>query len=401
MAKLEKLQEWSIQRINSIPTVFKRYLWKEINWEDRLIIVVGARGVGKSTLLLQYMKEKLPLGTESLYASLESLYFTQNTLVDLAEAFVKRGGRHLFLDEVHKYPSWSREIKIIYDQFPELKLVLSGSSTVEVLRGEGDLSRRARIYRMHGLSFREFIEFEHGIQFKSTDLDQLLGQATQLSADISRQIKPIQYFDEYIRYGYYPFFKEDRQGYSERLRQIVNVVIESDIPAVFNVDYSAALSMKKLLGLITEMMPFKPNIQKLSRQVDLSRETLIKYLQHLGKADILNLLYSEAKGVSLLNKPEKLYLHNTNLIFALGETGRINKESLRETFFLNQLQNRHQVRYAHKGDFVVDDRYTFEIGGPNKDSNQIRNLPNAWIAVDDIEVGVGKRIPLWLFGFLY
>jgi predicted AAA+ superfamily ATPase len=401
MTNIEKLQEWSIQRIMATPIDFKRYLWPEVNWNDRLIIVAGARGVGKTTLLLQYLKERFPRDGTALFASLDGLFFSSHTLVDLAESFVQQGGKFLALDEVHKYPGWSREVKIIYDQFPGLQLVLSGSSAVELLRGEGDLSRRARIYRMYGMSFREYLHYDHGYFFPPMKLDEMLDHLTEASVQISGQIKPLQYFSDYLRLGYYPFFKEDEPGYHDRLRQIVNVVIESDIPAVFSTDYQATMGIRKLLGLLTEMMPYKPNIQKLSEQVGLSRETLIKYLQYLGKADVLQLLYSEAKGVSLLNKPEKVYLHNPNLIWALSGYGALNKGSLRETFFLNQLSALHEVRYGRQGDFLVDGKFTFEVGGAKKDSSQIRDIPNAWIAADDVEIGVGRRAPLWLFGFLY
>jgi uncharacterized protein len=254
---------------------------------------------------------------------------------------------------------------------------------------------------MHGMSFREYLHFAHEHRFDPLDLNEMLENLTEASAQISGKIKPLQYFEDYLKQGYYPFFKEDITGYHARIRQIVNVVIESDIPAVFRTDYSSALSIKKLLGLLTEMMPYKPNIQKLSEQVGLSRETLVKYLQYLGKADVLQLLYSEAKGVSQLNKPNKVYLHNTNLIWALSGARTLNKGSLRETFFLNQTGALHEVNYSRQCDFLVDGKWTFEVGGPKKDTSQIRDIPNAWIAADDVEIGVGRRAPLWLFGFLY
>ncbi len=400
--EIEKLQTWSTQRVGRVSTTFKRYLWERINRKNQLNIIVGARGVGKTTLLLQYLQEQFPPGGTALYASLDHLFFSQHTLVALAEAFVQRGGKLLALDEVHKYPEWSREIKIIYDQFPTLQLLVSGSSTTEILRGEGDLSRRARIYQLHGLSFREYLHFAEGQRFPSFTLEELLAEAVPLSLEISQKIRPIQLFEPYLKYGYYPFFKEDPEGYAERLRQIVNVVIESDIPAVFKVDYGASLNIKKLLGLLTEMMPFKPNIQKLSRQLSLSRETLIKYLQYLGRADLLQLLYSEAKGVSLLNKPEKLYLQNPNLAHALAEGRAINMGSLRETFFLNQVGANHEVRYPRKGgDFLVDQSYLFEVGGAGKSTAQIGAKENAWVVSDHVEVATARRLPLWLFGFLY
>jgi len=401
LAEIEKLQEWSAQRALNVATDFKRYLWTEIDWRNRLILIAGARGVGKTTMLLQYLKEQLPVGGASLYVSLDHLFFTQHTLVDLAEAFVQRGGRYLLLDEAHKYPGWSREVKIIYDQFQELQLVVSGSSAIGLFQGEGDLSRRARVYKLHGMSFREYLQFANGTAFAPVALEEVLDRPTSITSEIVSRIRPIRHFQDYLRYGYYPFSRVDLGGYHEQLRNIQNVVIESDIPAVYQVDYSATQKIKKLLGLLAEMRPFKPNIQKLSEQVGLSRETLIKYLQYLEKADVLQLLYSQAKGVSQLNKPEKIYLNNPNLVWAFGDSSAVNTGSLRETFFLNQTGVRHQVRYPRQGDFIVDDRYTFEVGGAGKGTDQVRNNPDAWVAADDVEIGVGKRIPLWLFGFLY
>lgn len=400
--EIDNLEAWSIQRVSRVSVAFKRYLWEQINWNNQLNIIVGARGVGKTTLLLQYLQEQFPPGGPALYASLDHLFFSRHTLVDLAEAFAQRGGKLLALDEVHKYPSWSREVKLIYDQFPALQLLVSGSSTTEILRGEGDLSRRGRIYHLRGLSFREYLHFAEGQHFPPVTLQEVLAKAIPLSLEISQKVRPIQFFEPYLNHGYYPFFKEDPEGYAERLRQVVNVVIESDIPAVFKVDYGAALNIKKLLGLLSEMMPFKPNVQKLSRQLGLSRETLIKYLQYLGRADLLQLLYSEAKGVSLLNKPEKLYLQNPNLAYALAKGSALNRGSLRETFFLNQAGAVHEVRYPRKaGDFLVDQNYLFEVGGAGKSTAQIRSAENAWVVSDNMEVATAHRLPLWLFGFLY
>lgn len=398
---MEKLLIWSIRKIRSVETGFKRYLYHNVQWNNRLVIITGARGVGKTTLLLQYIKDNYPLNEETLYVSLDDLYFATNTVVELAEAFSARGGKYLFLDEVHKYPNWSREVKIIYDNFPDLKLVLTGSSTLEITKGEGDLSRRGLFYHLYGLSFREFLQIKYNETFPVLSLQDILGSALVLSLEITERIKPIKYFEEYLVHGYYPFFVEDVQTYTKKLSQTINYIIETDINAISNIDYNAIINLKKLLSIIATLVPFKPNIQKLSQQIGVSRETLVKYLNLLQKADIVQLLYSNTKGVSLLNKPEKIYLHNPNLMFALSQPEVLNTGTLRETFFINQLSLAHQLTYPAKGDFLVDSTYTFEIGGAGKDASQIKGIENAWIVADHIEISVGKKIPLWLFGFVY
>jgi predicted AAA+ superfamily ATPase len=396
----DRLQQWFYKTIRDVPLKFKRYLWKEINWNARLIIITGARGVGKTTLMLQYIKEKLPINEGTLYARADDLYFNRYSIVELAEEFEAHNGRYLFIDEIHKYPNWSREIKNIYDQFPELTMVVTGSSTIEITKGEGDLSRRALFYHLQGLSFREYLEFDKGLTFHSLTTEAITNNPTELSMDITSSIRPLHYFEEYLKTGYFPFYKEDRDEYYMRINQIINTTLYMDIPASLSMHYEAVVNMKKLLGLITEMVPFKPNITKLSRQIGLSRESLVKYLQYLDKADLITLLYSSKKGISHLNKPEKIYLNNTNIIYAINPS-LPNRGNLRETFFLNQFVSQGKVRYPEKGDFLIQDKYLFEVGGKNKSNQQIMDYPNAWIAADGIEMGAGRKIPLWLFGFLY
>jgi len=396
---MERLLIWSSKNINRVSSKFERYLSKNISWNNRLIILVGSRGVGKTTLMLQYLKKNHHKNEESLYLSLDDIYFTNNSIVDLVDEFSKRGGKYLFLDEIQKYKNWSIEIKNIYDNYPEIQLVLSGSSTIEILKSEGDLSRRALFYKLNGLSFREYLNFNFGYNFKTYSLDEILKNHLQISIEISEKIKPIKEFEEYYKFGYYPFFKEDLQTYHKRIGQILNTVIEVDIPTVYSVDFTAVQNMKKLLGLIAEMVPFKPNVKKLSEQIGISRESLIKYLKYLEKADIIHLLYSENKGITFLNKPEKIYLNNPNISFALSND--VNIGNLRETFFINQLNFNHKMRFTESGDFLVDDKFTFEIGGKNKTSKQIQNIENSWIVADNIEISAVNKIPLWLFGFIY
>jgi uncharacterized protein len=398
---MEKLYQFSASRINSVNTKFKRYLWNKINWKNRLIAITGARGAGKTTLLLQYIRENLmDKPDEILYVSLDDLHFSKNTLVDFTDEFVKRGGNYLFLDEVHKYRNWSQEIKTIYDYFPELKIVVTGSSALDIYKGKADLSRRAILYKMNGLSFREYIELKYGISFPVISLKEILGDPSKSIQLILQKIKPIKLFNEYLQKGYYPFFVEGEEEYYIRLKQIVNHVLDSDLPSVEAIDFNAVHHIRTLLSVLSEVVPFKPNILKLSKQVGISRETLLRYLYLLERAELLMLLRSSTKGISKMNKPEKIYLNNTNLAFTLTD-GQVNTGNIRETFFYNQLRVGHQVLGASSGDFIIDGKYTFEIGGKDKSPKQVGGIENAFIASDNIEYSYHNRIPLWLFGFLY
>ena len=398
---MENLFQFSATRINSVDTSFKRYLWNKINWNNRLIAITGARGVGKTTLLLQYIRENLNnKPDEVIFVNMDDLYFSKNTLVDFANEFVKKGGKYLFLDEVHKYRNWSQEIKNIYDYFPELKIVVTGSSALDIFKGKADLSRRAILYRLQGLSFREFIALKYNYLFPVIALDDLLKNALKIGTPILEKIKPIKLFEEYLQYGYYPFFKEGEAEFQFRLKQTVNYLLDSDLPSVENIDFNAVHYLRKLISILAEIVPYKPNIVKLSQQVGISRETLVRYLYLLEKADLLILLQTSAYGINKMNKPEKIYLNNPNLINALADI-QSNQGTLRETFFLNQLQESHAVNYSEMSDFLVDNKYTFEIGGKNKSRKQITGIENSFVAADNIEFAWENKIPLWLFGFLY
>lgn len=397
---IDRMFTWSFQQIQRTNTLFKRYLYNQLDWNARLNIIVGMRGVGKTTMMLQHAREHLPFDNSVIYISIDDIYFTTNSLIDFAEEFNKRGGKYLLIDEVQKYEGWSREVKMIYDNFPEIQIIVSGSSAIEILKGEGDLSRRAIINRLQGLSFREFIELKYQQPFPVWTLSEILKNPVEKAFLIANKIKPIKLFEEYIQAGYYPFAVEDERNFQQRMMQIINTIIESDIPAVNSIDYNAVLKMKKLLGIIAESVPFKPNITKLANQLSLSRETFLKYLQLLAKADIISLMYSSAKGVSALNKPEKIYLNNPNIAYLLADSNA-NTGNIRETFFMNQLQHIHNVEYPAKGDFLVDETYTFEVGGKNKTTQQIAGIENAYVVADNIEIPVGNKIPLWMFGFLY
>ena len=398
---MDKLFDYSASRIQKVDLGFKRYLWDRINWDNRLIAITGARGVGKTTLLLQHIREHLNHNPdEVLFASTDDLFFTKTSIVEFADAFVKRGGKYLFLDEIHKYPSWSREIKNVYDYFDDLKVVITGSSALDIYRGAADLSRRAVLYKMRGLSFREYVAFKHKQVFPAIRLEALLTEPGKHIDPILQKIKPIKLFEEYLEAGYYPFFIEDEETFHVRLRQTVNQVLETDLPSTANIDYQAVHQIRRLLAVISELVPFKPNVLKLSRQVSVSRETLMKYLHLLDRAGLLLLLRSDTAGISRMNKPEKVYLENTNLLVALAES-QVQAGTMRETYLFNQLSEGYPVSCSGKGDFLVDNKYTIEVGGQGKTRKQLAGIPDAYVAADNIEHARHHKIPLWLFGFLY
>ncbi|MDO9613248.1 MAG: AAA family ATPase [Bacteroidota bacterium] len=399
--KMEKLFQFSASRIQAVNLTFKRYMLERINWNNRLIGITGARGVGKTTMLLQYIKENLAdVPAEVIYVNMDDLYFSNNTIVDFADEFVKRGGKHLFIDEVHKYKKWSQEIKNCYDYFPELRIVFTGSSALDIHKGEADLSRRAIVYSMQGLSFREFIELKYGHTFPSIQLEDILSKASSSISTVLEKIKPIKLFEEYLQFGYYPFFTEGEAEFPIRLKQTVNHVLNNDLPSVENIDFNAVHYLRKLIAILAEIVPYKPNILKLSQQIGISRETLLRYLYLLEKADLLMLLKTDGSGINKMNKPEKVYLNNPNLIYTLTDSS-INTGTSRETFFFNQLRVGHTVNWAEAGDFLIDGKTIFEIGGKNKTRKQIAGIENSYIAADNIEFAYQNKIPLWLFGFLY
>jgi predicted AAA+ superfamily ATPase len=382
---------------------FERYLLNGIAWKNRLIAVTGARGSGKTTLLLQHIRKEYGAQPENvLYTSLDNLWFTSNRLYDLANEFVLMGGKALFLDEVHKYPGWSREIKNIYDDFPGLQIVFTGSSMLEIFKADADLSRRARHYSLHGMSFREYLIYEGLLEKeqKAYTLNEVLDNHLAISREVCRKIKPLPAFKRYLQYGYYPYYKEDWEGYHERILQTFNTIIEADLPNVEKIDIHSVNRIKKLFYILASLVPFTPNVSQLSQQMGITRVSLMNYLYYLEKARAIMLLNKEAQGIRQMVKPDRIFLQNTNYMYALSPD-KANVGSMRETFFLNQLQVKHQVAYTPETDFKVDGKYYFEIGGKNKGREQIQGLPDAFLALDDMESGFKNEIPLWLFGLLY
>jgi len=397
MEELFALQEQFLENVSAK----ERYLLTQIDWTNRLIGIKGARGSGKTTLLLQYIKFKLPKESEPLYASLDNLYFLENTLVSLVKEFVLKGGTHLFLDEVHKYPQWSRELKLIYDQFPNLKTVFTSSSILEIHKGESDLSRRAVTYHLKEMSFREFIFFETGQGFPKVELSELLNNHKEIAKKVREKLRsPIKYFEEYLNHGVYPYYIENKESYLRKLNQTITLILEVDFNTVENITYQDSRKIKKLLVAIAQSAPFTPNISKLSERLGMQRGFLINSLRLLNRADLIMELFKPTTSIGAFTKPEKLYLNNTNLAYALGKQN-VEKGTLRETFFANQMKNLYEIHLAEKGDFLIDRTYTFEIGGKNKATRQIQGLDNAFVVRDDMEVGSLNIIPLYLFGFLY
>jgi predicted AAA+ superfamily ATPase len=403
---MEQLFEISYNFISSCKDDFKRSLYNEINWEGRLIEIFGARGVGKTTLILQYAKSKEGK-QKMLYCSLDDPFFYKESIVDTADKFVKYGGELLLLDEVHKYPSkdkssdWSAELKVIYDRYPELLLVYTGSSALQIKKGLGDLSRRKTAYHLPGLSFREFLIFNNLFEHRSVNIEEIVEFGEEITKKIKSEIKVLPYFEDYLKNGYFPFYTEDKNNYFQKLNNTINAVLEHDIPIVGNFNSESSIKMKKLLALLSECAPFTPNLSSLKGQLFIAdQRTLLNYLNALEYAELISTLSKNSSGLKSMHKPDKIYLNNTNYLFSLPNN-LPNKGLLRETFFLNQIKQLYDINYPGNTDFYVDNRYYFEVGGKNKNKKQIETLSNAYIAKDDIEIGFGNVIPLWLFGFLY
>ncbi len=374
------------------PTGFNRYLYDKIAWESRMIGIVGARGIGKTTMILQHIKQVLEV-KKNLYVSADDLYFSEHTLYDLADDFYKNAGECLFIDEIHKYNNWSQELKNIYDTFPSLRVVFTGSSILDILKGSSDLSRRAVIYKMKGLSFREYLNFFHQQQIQPVSLEQILTHGVKLP-----HIKhPLPLFREYLKNGYYPFGQE--QAFGIRLEQIVVQTLETDIPQYAKLNVGTSRKLKRLLVIIAQSVPFKPNFSKIAKILGVSRSSLDDYFSYMEKAGLIAQLRSDTKGIRGLGKVDKVYLENPNLISALS-SDRSNTGNIRETFFFNQMSVNHEVISSKTMDFKIKNM-AFEIGGKNKQQKQTNATANAFIVKDDIEYGHRNILPLWAFGLNY
>lgn len=394
---MDRFIQKSKKKRNEVTNSFVRYLWSDVDWNQRLILLLGRRGVGKTTLLLQQMKNDL---NKSIYLSLDDYYFEDKRLVEVVNTLYSLGYRSFYLDEIHRYAHWSKELKNLYDDFDDSKFIVTGSSILEISKGQEDLSRRAVVYPLMGLSFREFLLLEEKVELGVLNLDQIIHSHSSISAEYLDKFDLKTSFKNYLSYGYYPFFREGKRVYHQKLQETTNLVIDSDITPFEELNYSTVRVMKKLLYVISQSVPFIPNISKLAEKMGATRNTILKLLDILEKAQLLSLLHTSTEGVSMLQKPDKIYLQNTNLAYMFTYDSP-NIGNIRETFFYNQLQVKHQVTSPKYGDFMIDSKYVFEVGGTSKTTKQIQGVPNAYLAIDGIEGGAGYRIPLWLFGFLY
>lgn len=377
-----------------------RYLYHQIDWNDRLIVLKGARGVGKTSLLLQHIKQDFPNRSKALYVSLDNIWFTGHTLLELTEYHYTHGGTHLFLDEVHRYPGWIREIKNIYDSYPDLYVVFTGSSLLELNHAEADLSRRLRIYTLQGLSFREYLKFNDVVELDTLSLETILEEHIQRSVEISSKVKVLPHFERYMQSGYYPFhliMSED--GYMERVQRVVNTIVENDIPSVESVEYGTIIKIKRLLAQLSRMVPFEVNVSTLCETIGVTRNQLLKLMALLERSALIRQVYAEGKGLRTMLKPDKIVFNNPNLLACLTDKPDIG--SMREAFFADMVSHSHDLGYPKQGDLIVDGRWLFEIGGKGKSFAQIRNLPDSFVVADGIEIGFGNKIPLWMFGLLY
>ncbi len=398
MTTLETLRAYQENYLKIYKQAYKRYIHDEVDFTHRLSGLLGARGVGKSTFLLQYFEASPIAYSKRLYISADAIEVT-DSLFEIAYAFHREGGELLIIDEIHKYKGFEKELKKIYDML-ELKVIFSGSSALRLDNSKGDLSRRAILYSMKGLSFREFIEMRKGISLPSYTLDEIFDSHIEIAHTLLKEIKPYEFFKEYLEYGFYPFYFEERGTYLVRLQETVNAVIEVDIPSIFPIEYENIINLKKLVKLLCVSKPFKINIKELSSKVGIKDyQTLYRYLEYLSKAKIINLVRPKTRGDNIFTKPEKMYLSNTNLHFAYCDKQEVG--TLREVFVMSMLIDEYRLEVPGQGDFLIDDRYLVEVGGKGKSYKQIKDVQDSFIIADDIEIGSGNKVPLWLFGFLY
>ena len=387
--------------ISQVDTRIVRQQMNVIDWEKQLVAIRGSRGVGKTTLMRQYIK--LNYGDnagESLYCVMDSMYFTNHSLLDMAEQFHALGGKHLFLDEVHKYPTWSKEIKEIIDLWPDLKITFTGSSLLQILNSQADLSRRVLGYHMPGLSFREFVQFYKGIEIPRHSLQEILDDADSICREVTQLCNPGKLLEEYLRVGYYPFYDGNETEYYSRLENVVSFIIDQEMPQFCNVDQAYTRKLKAMLLFLCDNPPYEVNITKLAAYLELNKNTVLSYLSSMDRAELLHLLYADNKSVTKMQKPDKIYIQNPNILYALSS--QLNIGTIRECFVVNQLSTMHTVEYGkEQGDFKVDGKFTFEVGGKDKSFQQIANIPNSYILADNLDFPIGKKMPIWLVGLIY
>ena len=387
--------------ISQTNTDIVREIMKSVNWEKQLVSIRGSRGVGKTTLMRQYIKQKYGVNAgEALYCVMDSMYFTSHTLMEVAERFHLMGGKHLFLDEVHKYPTWSKELKEIIDLWPDMKITFTGSSLLQILNADADLSRRVLSYDMAGLSFREYLRFYKNIELPVHTLKEVLEDADAVCDEVCKACHPQPLFEEYMRAGYYPFYDGDEQEYYSRIENVVSFIIDQEMTQLCGVDPAYTRKLKAMMMFLANNVPYDVNIAKLASYLELNKNTVLSYLASMQKAELLHLLYADNKSVTKMQKPDKIYVHNPNMLCALSS--KLNVGTQRECFVVNQLSVGHTVEYGKtQGDFLIDGKITVEVGGQDKSFDQIADIPNSYILADSMEFPVGKKLPLWVVGLLY
>lgn len=378
-----------------------REMMDTIAWEKQLVAIRGSRGVGKTTLMRQYIKQRYGTSAgEALYCVMDSIYFTNHSLLDLAERFHMMGGKHLFLDEVHKYPTWSKEVKEIIDLWPDMKVTFTGSSLIQILNADADLSRRVLSYTMPGLSFREYLRFYKGISLPAFSLQKILSDADTICEEVCKKCRPQSLFEEYLRVGYYPFYDGSEVEYYSRIENVVSFIIDQEMTQFCGVEPAYTRKLKAMMLYLADNIPYEVNIAKLSSYLEINKTTVLSYLASMQRAELLHLIYTDNKSVTKMQKPDKIYIHNPNMLCTLASQQNIG--TLRECFVVNQLSYKHTVEYGkEQGDFKVDGKITFEVGGKDKSFEQIADLPNSYILADAIEYPIGKKLPLWIIGLMY
>lgn len=401
MHDMETLFKKHKMLISQVSTDIVREMMYTINWEKQLIAIRGSRGVGKTTLIRQYIKQKYGTSAgEALYCVMDSMYFTNHTLIDLAERFHIMGGKHLFLDEVHRYPTWSMEIKEIIDLYPDMKIAFTGSSIIQILNADADLSRRVLSYNMAGLSFREFLQFYKGIHINVYTLREILTDYDDICDKVNKLCHPQPLFEEYLKVGYFPFYDGEEVEYYSRIENVIDFIVGQELTQFCGVDVANIRKVKALIQFLAGSVPYELNIAKLSARLELNKHTVLNYINSLGRAELLHLLYSDSTNITRMQKPDKIYLHNPNMFYALGYGEKIG--TIRECFLINQLSVNHTVEYGKsQGDFIIDGNITIEVGGPDKSFEQVADIPDSYIFADRMEFAIGKKLPLWIAGLVY
>lgn len=379
-----------------------RDMINNVSWEKSLVGIRGSRGVGKTTMIRQYIRQKYGVKPgEALYCVMDSMYFTNHSLLDMAERFHLMGGRHLFLDEVHKYENWSKEIKELNDLYPDMKITFSGSSLIQILNADADLSRRVLSYDMSGLSFREFVRFYHGKDLPVWSLQQIFDDSDSVCEQVVKIVEsPQALFEEYLRIGYYPFYDGNELEYYSRIENVIQFIIDQEMTQYCGIEPAYTRRIKAMMMYLADNLPYEVNISKLSSYLELNKQTVLSYLSCMNRAELINLLYSDNKSVTKMQKPDKVYIHNPNMLCALAKN--VNIGTLRECFVVNQLSVNHEIEYGKsQGDFKIDGKWTIEVGGADKSFDQIADLPNSFVLADSIESPIGKKLPLWIVGLLY